>query len=87
MNFLDSTFEKWNKWLDVIYLDIIKLSLERDIFREVQKMIKNNVKIQKPSVFYDFLGKAYIASSVMTIRRQTKEKDSISFLRLGSVNK
>ncbi len=80
---MHNRFDKWNKWLDVIHLEITSLSRYRNIFWEVQKIIKNNPKIQKPSSFYEFLGASYIAFALMGIRRQIKiNDDSISFARL-----
>lgn len=80
---MNNRFKKWNKWLDVIYREITSLSVNRNIFWEVQKMIKNNPKIQKPSSFYEFLGSVYVASALIGVRRQVKvDKQSISFVRL-----
>jgi hypothetical protein len=83
--FEQTTYEKWQKWFDIIYEEIQALSIYRDVYREVQKLIKANPKIQKPSSFYDFLDIAYTAFAAMSIRRQIKIKnDSISFARLLS---
>ena len=80
---MDNRFNKWNKWLDVIYLEIRSLSVNKNIFWEVQNIIKNNPKIQKPSSFYEFLGNTYVISALMGIRRQIKsDEDSISFAKL-----
>jgi len=57
---IDDIFSKWNKWIDVIRSEITDLSFNRNIFREVQDIIKNNPKIQKPSSFYEFLVNIYI---------------------------
>jgi len=80
---MDDRFNKWNKWIDVIRSEITGLSINRNIFWEVQDIIKNNPKIQKPSSFYDFLVNIYLASALMGIRRQVKiDENSISFARL-----
>lgn len=80
---MDNRFNKWNKWLNVIYSEIRSLSVNRNIFWEVQHIIENNPKIQKPSSFYEFLGSTYTISALMGVRRQIKiNKDSISFARL-----
>jgi hypothetical protein len=80
---MDNRFDKWNKWLDSIYWEITNLSRYRNIFWEVQGIIKNNPRIQKQSSFYEFLGVSYVAFVLMGIRRQVKiHKDSISFARL-----
>ncbi|MBE3128544.1 MAG: hypothetical protein IMZ60_02575 [Actinobacteria bacterium] len=80
---MDDKFNKWNKWIDVILSEITRLSIDRNIFWEVQEIIKNNPKIQKPSKFYNFLRNIYTASALMGVRKQVKiDKDSISFARL-----
>ena len=80
---MDDRFNKWNKWIDVILSEITKLSIDRHIFWEVQDIINNNPKIQKPSSFYDFLRNIYGVSAVMGVRKQVKiDKDSISFAKL-----
>jgi len=80
---MDNRFNKWNRWLDTIYSEITNLSRYRNIFWEVQKIIEDNQKIQKPSSFYEFLGHSYVAYTLMGIRKQVKiHKDSISFARL-----
>jgi len=80
---IDDIFSKWNKWIDVIRSEITDLSFNRNIFREVQDIIKNNPKIQKPSSFYEFLVNIYITSALMGVRRQVKiDEDSISFAKL-----
>ena len=64
-------------------MEIRSLSVNRNIFWEVQNVIKNNPKIQKPSSFYEFLGSTYVISALMGVRRQIKiNKDSISFAKL-----
>jgi len=80
---MDDRFNKWNKWIDIIRSEITDLSINRNIFWEVQDIIKNNPKIQKPSSFYEFLVHIYVASALMGIRRQVKiDENSISFARL-----
>lgn len=80
---MNNRFHKWNKCFDVIYREITSLSVNRNIFWEVQEIINNNPKIQKASSFYEFLGSVYVHSALMGVRRQIKiGKDSISFARL-----
>lgn len=77
------TFIKWHKWLKVIHSEVITLLLNRYIFSEVQKIVENNLEIQKPTIYYSFLGQTYSATQLITIRRQIKtDKDSISFAKL-----
>lgn len=80
---MDKRINKWNEWIDVILSEITRLFIERDIFWNVQEIIKNNPKIQKPSSFYNFLNNVYIASTLMGVRKQLKiDNDSISFAKL-----
>jgi len=76
-------FNEWNRWIDVIYNEIIELSSARFIFNEVLEIIKNNKSIQKPSAFYNLLGNSYVAWALSSIRRQIKiHKESISLAAL-----
>lgn len=82
---MDSKLEKWLRWFDTIQSDIQQLLIHRDIFWEVQKIVRSNPKIQKPTSFYHYLGQTYIAYIAIGIRRQVKiHKDSISFAGLLS---
>ena len=57
--------------------------MTKDIFWKVQEIIKNNEAIQKPSIFYDYLGDTYISYALIGLRRQIKKNNqSISFVRL-----
>jgi len=79
----DDQFAKWNKWLDKIYADIQGLLVNRHIFREVQKTIQANPKIQIGSSFYEWMGNVYATAAVIGVRRQRdKDKKSVSFARL-----
>lgn len=65
--------------------DIQLLLVNRNIFWEVQKIIKNNSELHKPSSFYSYLGDTYVAYISIGIRRQVKmDNQSISFSRLLS---
>ena len=80
---MNKKLEKWERWLEVLYSQIMDLSTTRYIFWEVQKIIKQNSKIQKPSAFYNFIGDGYVTNTLSSIRRQVKvDQKSISFSRL-----
>jgi len=82
---MDSKLDKWIRWLEVIHDDIQKLVINRNIFWEVQKIIEDNKRIQKPSSFYNYLGDTYVAYVAIGIRRQIKiGAESISFAKLLS---
>ncbi len=80
---MDNKLKKWLRWLKIIHDDVRQLLVKRNIFWEVQKIIKNNKELHKPSSFYDYLGDTYIAYITIGIRRQIKvNNQSVSFSRL-----
>jgi len=80
---MDSKLKKWIRWLKVIHDDIQQLLIKRNIFWEVQEIIRTNVALHKPSSFYGYLGDTYVAYISIGIRRQIKiHPQSISFARL-----
>lgn len=82
---VDSRLEKWICWLKVIHDDIEQLLIKRDIFWEIQDIIKANSELRKPSSFYAYLGDTYVTYIAIGIRRQMKDDKkgrSISFVRL-----
>lgn len=69
---LDQKLEKWIRWIRVIQEDIQPLVIAKDVFRSIQDLIKANPKIQKPTLFYWYMGATYAAYALMGIRRQAK---------------
>jgi len=80
---MDPRLKKWLRWLKVVHDDIQQLLVKRNIFWDVQGIIKANGELHKPSSFYTYLGDTYIAYITIGIRRQIKiDKQGISFARL-----
>ena len=80
---MNQKFEKWEKWLETIRVEVTDLVRSKHIFWKLGDIVKNNPKIQKPNSFYKFAGETYFAYAVMGIRRQIKpHKDSVSFAGL-----
>jgi hypothetical protein len=85
---VDRRIEKWKRWLSVIRGDIQQLLVNREIFWDLQELVKNNPNLNKPSAFYQYLGDTYVSYIVIGIRRQAEESkpwqknSSVSFLRL-----
>jgi len=80
---MDSKLKKWLRWLKVVHDDIQQLLIKRNIFWEVQDIIRTNAALHKPSSFYSYLGDTYVAYVSIGIRRQIKiDNQSISFARL-----
>ena len=80
---MDQKFEKWSRWIETIYYEVVELVTKRQIFERVKSIIRQNPSIQKPSSFWSFLEHTYIAYSVMAVRRQIKpHSDSISLIGL-----
>ena len=75
--------EKWLRWMETIHNEILALVADANIFWEVQDLIRENPRIQKPNAFYSYLARTYLSHALVGLRRQTKlQKDSISFVRL-----
>ncbi len=80
---MDPRLQKWIAWLKVIHDEIQHLVMAKDMFWEVQEVIKANKRIQKPSAFYEYLGNTYVSHSTIGMRRQLKvDSQSISLGRL-----
>ncbi len=75
--------EKWLRWMETIHDEILALVQDANMFWEVQDIIRENPRIQKPNAFYSYLARTYLSHALAGLRRQTKlQKDSISFVRL-----
>ena len=75
--------KKWRKWMKAIEKEIYGLVVDANMFWEVQDIIRENPRIQKPSAFYRYLGRTYLSHALSGLRRQIKpQKDSISFVGL-----
>ena len=75
--------KKWRKWMEIIQGEIQMLLRDTNMFWEVQDIIRENPRIQKPSAFYRYLGRTYLSHALAGLRRQIKpQKDSISLVGL-----
>lgn len=75
--------QKWRKWMKIIEKEIYALVVDTNMFWEVQDIIRENPRIQKPSAFYRYLGRTYLSHALSGLRRQIKsQKESISFVGL-----
>ena len=75
--------EKWLRWMETIHNEIRALVQDANMFWEVQDIIRENPRIQKPNAFYSYLARTYLSHALIGLRRQTQlQKDSISFVRL-----
>lgn len=75
--------DKWLRWMKPIHDEILMLVQDAKVFWEVQDIIRENPRIQKPSSFYRYLERSYISHALAGLRRQIKpHKDSISFVGL-----
>ncbi|SDH66311.1 hypothetical protein SAMN05216603_111167 [Pseudomonas benzenivorans] len=80
---MNQKLKKWLRWLDIIKGEVQDLVISKHTFHEVQKLIKNNPLLHKPSSFYDYLSRTYVSHVVMGLRRQIKcDNQSISMARL-----
>ena len=69
--------------MEIIEKEIYGLVVDANMFWEVQDIIRENPRIQKPSAFYRYLGRTYLSHALAGLRRQIKpQKDSISLVGL-----
>ena len=67
--------KKWRKWMEAIQNEIQTLLRDTNMFWEVQDIIRENPRIQKPSAFYSYLGRTYLSYALagFTSANQTTE--------------
>lgn len=79
----DQLYGRLNGELERIYVEIRGLRVNQHIFWEVQRMIRENPNLKKPSSFYGWMGNMYAAAMPAAVRRLIDlRKDSVSFIRL-----
>ena len=66
----DKLFVKWDGWLEEILADIRELLISRDIFWEMQQIIKANPRIHTPNAFFRWMARIYGNDAAIGIRRQ-----------------
>jgi hypothetical protein len=71
-NIIDPKVERWRAWIEgSIRSDVIGLHHRRQIWREVNDIIKANAQIcDVPSAFWDFHHDNYVTTQAIAIRRQ-----------------
>jgi hypothetical protein len=75
--------DKWDRWLDVIYNDMVHQAASRAVFRETMEIVRANPAIPKASDLFEFLEQWCVDSIVMGLRRQIKvDPDSVSLTGL-----
>ncbi|MBI3789153.1 MAG: hypothetical protein HY276_12990 [Ignavibacteriales bacterium] len=77
----DSRIDKWVKWQGIIQNDLVRLLELRYVFRETQKIIKANRKIQIDGYFYDWLWTTYSTTASVSVRRQVQPNSEVINLR------
>jgi hypothetical protein len=79
---MDKLHEMLDEWLGVLDDHVRSLRVDQHIFWEVQRIIRNNPRINKPNDFYGWMARMYSAASCVAVRKMSdKNRDSISFLK------
>jgi hypothetical protein len=79
----DELYERLNGELDRVYAEVRSLRVNQHVCWEVQKIIRNNPNLRKPSTFYGWMGNLYAAAMSAAVRRLVdRRKDTVSFVRL-----
>lgn len=80
---MNMLIKKWIDCLDTLYKELVYLSANQYIFKEVQEIIIKNSNIQKNSAFYDFYSINFATNALMTLRRLLMpNQGGISFCEL-----
>ncbi|MBW4488331.1 MAG: hypothetical protein KME12_11135 [Trichocoleus desertorum ATA4-8-CV12] len=79
---MEQKIQKWNKWLQVLRQEITKLIQSNYIYAETREIVIANPDINNSNIFYDWLTRNYVCTTLMGIRRQLDEhSDSISLVK------
>lgn len=79
------TIKKLVDSFDPIESEVIRMMGNREIFQELIRISKNNLKINKGNSFWDFLKESYVALMVSAVCRQT-DTDSRSSSLINLLN-
>lgn len=71
-NTMDLRLQKWIRWLEIIKIEIQELVIAKHTFHEVQRMIRENSKLQVSNSFYSYFTSTYVSHVVIGLRRQIK---------------
>jgi hypothetical protein len=78
-----ATHRRWVRWWRVLFDDIKTIAHHRDLYRQVAAMVEQNPALHVPSVFYDWMQRAYWMGQAVAIRRLVDwDSRSISLIRL-----
>ena len=73
----------WLRWIDKIKDEAINIHFVNKIYWQLQDIIRNNDKVNKPNEFYHYLHQTYTLSILSLFRRTIKPNNkSISFIGL-----
>jgi hypothetical protein len=80
---LEERRNRLREWLDTICDGVTEAVVNDHIFWEVQKIIRDNPRLQNVSnIFYVWMGSTFVHSTVLSVRRQVDGgSDSISLYR------
>lgn len=74
---------RWKRWLKIINRDIVGLSHQRRIFREIAVMFQTNPTLQIDGTVWHWLAANYASTAAVGVRRQAdRRRDVISLERL-----
>ncbi len=79
----DELFQRLDKDLENIRKDVQHLLFMQFIFSQVQKLVRQNQRLQRPSSFYDWMAQAYAYTVAIGVRRHLDyDNRSYSLVRL-----
>lgn len=79
----DQLYREWDNWIDTLFGKTANLCAQRDIYRGVREIVRNNPDVQIPGDFFDWISVWYASSMSVSVRQLADNRhDTISYRRL-----
>lgn len=79
----DQLYREWDSWIDVLFDTTANLCTQRDIYRDVREIVRNNPAVQTPGDFFDWISIWYASSMSVCVRQLADNNpNTISYRRL-----
>ena len=74
---------KWTRWIDRISAELVRSSVDREVFEQWEAVIQRNPSLDMNNRFMSLIWSSYFDRQVLVVRRQVQcKKPSISLVRL-----
>jgi hypothetical protein len=73
----DNLYKKWNSLIDHLDMEIPLLFSQRQMLEELQEIIQQNPKIQRPGDFHFWVAFWHMTSLSLSVRRQCDKDENV----------